>query len=48
MTPVDRSYAYCRDVARKQARNFYYSFLLLSKPQRDCDVRDLRVHAVLR
>jgi 15-cis-phytoene synthase len=35
MTPVERSYAYCRDVARKQARNFYYSFLLLSKPERD-------------
>jgi phytoene synthase len=35
MTPVERSYSYCRDVARKQARNFYYSFLLLSKPQRD-------------
>jgi 15-cis-phytoene synthase len=35
MTPVESSYAYCRDVARKHARNFYYSFLLLSKPQRD-------------
>jgi phytoene synthase len=35
MTPVERSYAYCRQVARKQARNFYYSFLLLSKPERD-------------
>ena len=35
MTPVERSYAYCRRVARTQARNFYYSFLLLSKPQRD-------------
>lgn len=29
------SYDYCRRVARTQARNFYYSFLLLSKPQRD-------------
>ena len=35
MTPVEQSYAHCRDVARKQARNFYYSFLLLSKPERD-------------
>ena len=35
MTPVERSYAYCRLVARTQARNFYYSFLLLSKQQRD-------------
>ena len=35
MTPVERSYAFCRHVARTQARNFYYSFLLLSKPQRN-------------
>ena len=35
MTPVERSYAYCRHIARTQARNFYYSFVLLSKPQRD-------------
>src|SRR6186713_2703466 len=35
MTPLERSYAHCRRVARTQARNFYYSFLLLSKPQRD-------------
>ena len=35
MTPVEQSYAHCRDVARTQARNFYYSFLLLSKPERD-------------
>jgi phytoene synthase len=32
---VAESYAYCRQVARRQARNFYYSFVLLSKPQRD-------------
>ena len=31
---VERSYAYCRKVARTRARNFYYSFVLLSKPQR--------------
>lgn len=35
MTPVENSYTYCRDVAQKKARNFYYSFLLLSKPQRN-------------
>ncbi|HYP07100.1 MAG TPA: phytoene/squalene synthase family protein [Bryobacteraceae bacterium] len=35
MTVVERSYGHCRHVARTQARNFYYSFLLLSKPQRD-------------
>ncbi|HWF48640.1 MAG TPA: phytoene/squalene synthase family protein [Bryobacteraceae bacterium] len=34
-TPLAESYRYCRDVARKRAKNFYYSFLLLEKPQRD-------------
>jgi phytoene synthase len=28
------SYAFCERVARTQAKNFYYSFLLLSRPQR--------------
>src|ERR1700733_6240578 len=28
------SYAFCEQVARTQAKNFYYSFLLLSRPQR--------------
>lgn len=32
---VNDSYRYCRQVARKRAKNFYYSFLLLEKPQRD-------------
>ncbi len=32
---VDASYAWCARVARKQAKNFYYSFLLLPKPQRN-------------
>ena len=32
---VRRSYRYCRYVARKRAKNFYYSFLLLERPQRD-------------
>lgn len=27
--PLDESYAYCRAVAKKRARNFYYSFVLL-------------------
>jgi len=31
---LDRSYDYCRRVARKRAKNFYYSFLLLSSQQR--------------
>jgi 15-cis-phytoene synthase len=37
LTPVSvpESYRYCRKIARKRAKNFYYSFLLLEKPQRD-------------
>jgi phytoene synthase len=31
---VEESYTWCEGVARSQAKNFYYSFLLLSKPQR--------------
>ena len=31
---VERSYDYCRRVARQRAKNFYYSFLLLSAQQR--------------
>jgi phytoene synthase len=31
---VEESYAFCERVARTQAKNFYYSFLLLSRPQR--------------
>jgi 15-cis-phytoene synthase len=32
---VEESYAWCVNVARTQAKNFYYSFLLLSPPQRE-------------
>jgi len=35
MTSLEASYAFCRKVARTQAKNFYYSFLLLPKTQRD-------------
>ena len=35
MTSLEESYKYCRTVARSRAKNFYYSFLLLEKPQRD-------------
>jgi len=35
MKDLRPSYAYCRDVARRRARNFYYSFLLLPRPQRN-------------
>ncbi|MGH9594818.1 MAG: presqualene diphosphate synthase HpnD [Bryobacteraceae bacterium] len=31
---LEESYAFCERVARGQAKNFYYSFLLLSPPQR--------------
>jgi phytoene synthase len=32
---LEASYAFCRRIARTRARNFYYSFLLLSREQRD-------------
>lgn len=32
---LQQSYAYCRQVARSRAKNFYYSFLLLDKPRRE-------------
>jgi phytoene synthase len=31
---LEESYAFCERVARAQAKNFYYSFLLLAHPQR--------------
>ena len=31
---LEASYAFCRRIARSRARNFYYSFLLLSREQR--------------
>jgi 15-cis-phytoene synthase len=35
MADLAASYAFCRRIARTRARNFYYSFLLLSREQRD-------------
>ena len=35
MTGLQQSYAYCRGVARRRAKNFYYSFVLLSKEQKN-------------
>ena len=35
MNAVEKSFEYCRNVARTRAKNFYYSFLLLTKPQRN-------------
>jgi 15-cis-phytoene synthase len=32
---LDQSYAHCRRTARKRAKNFYYSFLLLSREKRN-------------
>lgn len=32
---IPESYAYCRQVARMRAKNFYYSFVLLRNSQRD-------------
>ncbi|MFN0106850.1 MAG: phytoene/squalene synthase family protein [Bryobacteraceae bacterium] len=32
---VAESYSYCREVARRRAKNFYYSFVLLKAEQRD-------------
>ncbi len=31
---LEESYLYCRDVARRRARNFYYSFVLLPREQK--------------
>ena len=35
MTPLEVSYEYCRNVAKKRAKNFYYSFLLLPPGQKN-------------
>jgi phytoene synthase len=35
MISVAASYRYCRGVARSRAKNFYYSFILLSKQQKN-------------
>ena len=34
-TDLDRSFQHCRAVARRRAKNFYYSFLLLPRAQRN-------------
>ena len=35
MPSIEESYAHCRRIARSRARNFFYSFVLLPRPQRD-------------
>lgn len=32
---LEQSYAYCRGIARSRARNFYYSFVLLPRPEQN-------------
>ncbi len=32
---LDRAYATCRAIAKREAKNFYYSFVALPKPRRD-------------
>jgi len=34
MTPLEQSYRYCEDIARREAANFYPAFRVLPKPQR--------------
>ncbi len=34
MTKLDAAYSYCTQVTKREAKNFYYGFLLLPKPQR--------------
>ncbi len=34
MRELAQAYAYCAEVARREAKNFYYGFLLLPRPQR--------------
>ena len=35
MATLDESYDFCRAVARRRAKNFYYSFVLLPREQRN-------------
>jgi 15-cis-phytoene synthase len=44
---VDESYRICREIARKEAKNFYYAFVALPRPKRDaiCAVYAFMRHA---
>src|SRR5271166_7000897 len=33
--PLEKSYAFCRHIAKTRARNFYYSFVLLAPEQKN-------------
>ena len=48
MTPsLDEAYRICREIARREAKNFYYSFVALPEPKRDaiCAVYAFMRHA---
>ena len=48
MTPtVEEAYRACREIARKEAKNFYYSFVALPRAKRDaiCAVYAFMRHA---
>ena len=45
---LEDSYAWAKTSRESQAKNFYYSFLLLPVPKRRAMCADLRVHALLR
>ena len=34
-TPLEQSYRLCRQIARRSAKNFYYSFLVMPRAKRD-------------
>ncbi|HZU10206.1 MAG TPA: phytoene/squalene synthase family protein [Pseudacidobacterium sp.] len=44
---VEQAYAVCRQIARREAKNFYYAFVALPKPKRDaiCAVYAFMRHA---
>jgi phytoene synthase len=47
MVSIDEAYAICRQIARREAKNFYYSFVALPKAKRDaiCAVYAFMRHA---
>ena len=46
-TPVEEAYRACREIARREAKNFYYSFVALPEPKRNaiCAVYAFMRHA---
>jgi len=33
--PLDQAYSLCREIARREAKNFYYAFVALPEPRRN-------------